>query len=68
MNGSIHLNIILVYNLFPFQVLFFCILKVRMIQIKTGFHCGCNGKLLSIFRSQVASGHLDKTVRFWDIR
>ena len=23
MNGSIHLNIILVYNLFPFQVLLF---------------------------------------------
>ena len=68
MNGSIHLHTILVYNLFSFQVLFLCILKVRMIQIKTSFHCGCNGKLLSIFRSQVASGHLDKTVRFWDIR
>ena len=68
MTGSIHFNIILLYNLFPFQVLFLCILKVWMIQIKTSYHCGCNGKILSIFRSQVASGHLDKTVRFWDIR
>ena len=68
MNDSIHLHIILLYNLFPFQVLFLCILKVRMIQIRTSYYCSCNRKLLSIFRSQVASGHLDKTVRFWDIR
>ena len=34
MNGSIHLHIILVYNLFPFQVLFLCILKVWMIKKK----------------------------------
>ena len=68
MNDSIHLHILLVYNLFPFQVLFLCILKVRMILVRTSYYCGCNGKLLSIFRSQVASGHLDKTVRFWDIR
>ena len=68
MTGSIHFNIILLYNLFPFQVLFLCILKVRMIQIRTSYYCSCNRKLLSIFRSQVASGHLDKTVRFWDIR
>ena len=53
---------------FLFKSYFYVFWKCGWFKIKTSYHCSCNGKLLSIFRSQVASGHLDKTVRFWDIR
>ena len=44
MNGLIYLNTILVYNLFPFQILCLCNLKVQMIQLKTSY-CSFYGKI-----------------------